>query len=115
MDSAVDAAHPWLLLAGGLIATRLFIRMVRGEPAAQESYAAQGGRIIVIGANRLATGFIQMLNAYAPQRQPVIALLDADPSMVGARLLGCRYSARRMISVGRLLNSLFTASIPIAS
>ena len=52
-----------LLLAGGLIATRLFIRMVRGEPAAQESYAPQSERIIVIGANRFASGFIQLLNA----------------------------------------------------
>ena len=77
-----------LLLASGLIATRLFIRMVRGEPAAQESYAAQSERIIVIGANRLASGFIQMLNAYAPQRQPVIALLDADQSMVGRAVAG---------------------------
>ena len=62
-----------LLLAGGLIGTRMVIRLIRGERNPSGSYGSRGGRIIVIGANRFASGFIQLLNAYAPQRQPVIA------------------------------------------
>jgi FlaA1/EpsC-like NDP-sugar epimerase len=50
--------------------------------------ARGAGRIIVIGANRFASGFIQLLNAYAPQRQPVIAVLDGDRGMVGRAVAG---------------------------
>jgi lipopolysaccharide/colanic/teichoic acid biosynthesis glycosyltransferase len=77
-----------LLLAGGLIGMRMFIRMVRGEPDSAGSYAARSERIIVIGGNRFAAGFIQLLNAYAPQRQPVIAVLDGDMRMVGRAVSG---------------------------
>jgi lipopolysaccharide/colanic/teichoic acid biosynthesis glycosyltransferase len=77
-----------LLLAGGLIGTRMIIRTVRGEQEAAGGYAARSERIIVIGANRFASGFIQLLNAYAPQREPVIAVLDGDSGMVGRAVNG---------------------------
>src|SRR3984893_14659905 len=77
-----------LLLAGGLIGTRMIIRTVRGEPEAAGGCAARSERIIVIGANRFASGFIQLLNAYAPQREPVIAVLDGDSGMVGRAVNG---------------------------
>src|ERR1700731_1277969 len=77
-----------LLLAGGLIGTRMVIRLTRGERNPSGSYGSRGGRIIVIGANRFASGFIQLLNAYAPQRQPVIAVLDGDSRMVGRAVAG---------------------------
>jgi len=37
---------------------------------------------------RFASGFIQLLNAYAPQRQPVIAVLAGDRGMVGRAVAG---------------------------
>jgi lipopolysaccharide/colanic/teichoic acid biosynthesis glycosyltransferase len=77
-----------LLLAGGLIGTRMVIRLIRGERDPTGGYGSRGGRIIVIGANRFASGFIQLLNAYAPQRQPVIAVLDGDSRMVGRAVAG---------------------------
>jgi FlaA1/EpsC-like NDP-sugar epimerase len=77
-----------LLLAGGLIGTRMVIRLIRGERNPTGGYGSRGGRIIVIGANRFASGFIQLLNAYAPQRQPVIAVLDGDRGMVGRAVAG---------------------------
>jgi hypothetical protein len=61
-------------------------RLIRGEPTG--GYGSRGGRIIVIGANRFASGFIQLLNAYGPQRQPVIAVLDGDRGMVGRAVAG---------------------------
>src|SRR3984893_6342126 len=76
------------LLAGGLIGTRMVIRLIRGERDPTGGYGSRGGRIIVIGANRFASGFIQLLNAYAPQRQPVIAVLDGDSRMVGRAVAG---------------------------
>src|SRR6202048_4417882 len=77
-----------MLLAGGLIGTRMVIRLIRGERNPAGGYGSRGGRIIVIGANRFASGFIQLLNAYAPPRQPVIAVLDGDGGMVGRAVAG---------------------------
>ena len=45
-------------------------------------------RIIVIGANRFAGSFIQLLKAYAPNQQPVIAVLDDDAAMIGRAISG---------------------------
>ena len=77
-----------LLLGGGLIAARMFVRMVSSGDNESLDYHNRADNIILIGANRVASSFIQLLSAYAPRRQPVIALLDADKKMIGRALSG---------------------------
>ena len=75
-----------LLLATGLIAARMFVRIVSSdEPLDHDS---RQERIILIGANPFASAFIHLLNAYAPQRQPVIAVLDENAAMIGRAISG---------------------------
>src|SRR5215831_19206967 len=52
------------------------------------SVSIPGSRIILIGANRFASSFIQLLNAYTPQQQRVVAVLDEQPSMIGRAISG---------------------------
>jgi lipopolysaccharide/colanic/teichoic acid biosynthesis glycosyltransferase len=76
------------LLAGGLLAARLFVRAVLSEDDEAPNYRWRQGRIILIGANRFASSFIQLLKAYSPKEMPVIAVLDSDPAMTGRALAG---------------------------
>ena len=79
-----------LLLATGLIAARMVVRVVLGGEGAAVDYHSRPDRIIVIGANRFASSFIQLLKAYAPERQPVIAVLDQDTRMIGRAISGVK-------------------------
>jgi lipopolysaccharide/colanic/teichoic acid biosynthesis glycosyltransferase len=77
-----------LLLAGGLLAARVFVRIVASEDDEPPEHQCRRERIILIGANRFASSFIQLLNAYAPQQRRVIAVLDEDAAMIGRALSG---------------------------
>src|SRR5437016_949623 len=78
-----------LLLAGGLLAARVFVRIVASEDnEPPEQHQGRRERIILIGANRFASSFIQLLNAYAPQQQRVIAVLAEDAAMIGRSISG---------------------------
>jgi lipopolysaccharide/colanic/teichoic acid biosynthesis glycosyltransferase len=77
-----------LLLVTGLIAARLMVRIVWSEEGRTEDYQSRRERIILIGANRFASSFIQLLKAYVPQRQPIIAVLDSDAGMIGRAVSG---------------------------
>jgi lipopolysaccharide/colanic/teichoic acid biosynthesis glycosyltransferase len=77
-----------VLLGAGLIVARMVLRIASNEIAESQTYQCRQERIILIGANRFASSFIQLLNAYAPQRQPVIAVLDDDEAMVGRAISG---------------------------
>src|SRR5499427_4821548 len=77
-----------LLLAGGLLAARVFVRIVASEDNEPPEHQRRRERIILIGANRFASSFIQLLNAYAPQQQRVIAVLDEDSAMLGRAISG---------------------------
>jgi lipopolysaccharide/colanic/teichoic acid biosynthesis glycosyltransferase len=79
-----------LLLLGGLIAARIIMRVAFSEDDEVSDFRARRERIIVIGANRFASCFIRLLQAYGPQRQSVIAVLDDNRSMVGKALSGVR-------------------------
>ncbi|MBV8175110.1 MAG: sugar transferase, partial [Verrucomicrobia bacterium] len=72
-----------LLLAAGLIAARMVVRVVFSEGKEALDYHSRRERIILIGANRFASSFIQLLNAYTPGHEPVIAVLDQDAKMIG--------------------------------
>jgi lipopolysaccharide/colanic/teichoic acid biosynthesis glycosyltransferase len=78
-----------LLLATGLLAARVVVRIVTND--ADDKTAEHGcrrERIILIGANRFAGSFIQLLRSYAPNQQPVIAVLDENAAMVGRAISG---------------------------
>jgi lipopolysaccharide/colanic/teichoic acid biosynthesis glycosyltransferase len=78
-----------LLLGAGLLAARLFVRIAAsGNDDGDHDFRRRHERIIVIGSNRFASAFIQLLRAYAPQREPVIAVLDDDAVMVGRAVSG---------------------------
>jgi len=78
-----------VVLAGGLIAARIVVRIaLADEGDTSRDYQCRRERIIVIGANPFAAAFIQLLKVYAPQREPVIAVLDSDPTMNGRALAG---------------------------
>src|SRR5215475_4215841 len=77
-----------LLLAGGLLAARVFVRIMASEDNEPPDYQGRRERIILIGANRFASSFIQLLKAYAPQQQRVIAVLDGDAAMIGRAVSG---------------------------
>ena len=77
-----------LLLATGVIVVRLLIRVVFSEQDEVNNYNRRRERIILIGANPFAAVFIQLLRACAPQREPVIAVLDNDSTMVGRAVSG---------------------------
>ena len=77
-----------LLLAIGVIVVRLLIRVVFSEQNDANNHNRYRERIILIGANPFAAVFIQLLRACAPQREPVIAVLDNDSAMVGRAISG---------------------------
>ncbi len=77
-----------LLLAGGLIAARMVVRVVFSQDKQPLDYHCRRERIILVGANRFASSFIQLLKAYTPAHEPVIAILDRDTKMVGRAISG---------------------------
>ena len=77
-----------LLLAGGLLAARVFVRIAASEDDEPAEHQCRRERIILIGANRFASSFIQLLSAYAPQQQRVIAVLDENAGMIGRAISG---------------------------
>src|SRR5262245_51605936 len=79
--------HGVLLLAG-LVTARLCVRIAVGGGDQIASHQSRRERIVLIGANRFGASFIQLLQAYAPQLQPVIAVLDDDPKMIGRAVGG---------------------------
>jgi lipopolysaccharide/colanic/teichoic acid biosynthesis glycosyltransferase len=76
-----------LLLAGGLILARITTRVTFSEDR-ETDYQSRSERVIIIGANRLATALIHLLGAYAPNRQYVVAVLDEKSTMIGRALGG---------------------------
>ena len=82
-----------LILAGGLIVTRIIVRMMSNDDYELPEHHNRADNIILIGANRVASTFIQMVRAYAPRRQPVIALLDEDSAMIGRAVSGVQVLA----------------------
>jgi lipopolysaccharide/colanic/teichoic acid biosynthesis glycosyltransferase len=78
-----------LVLGVGLLAARLFVRIASsGDDDGDHDFRRRNERVIVIGSNRFAAAFIQLLRAYAPQQEPVIAVLDDDAAMVGRAVSG---------------------------
>jgi len=78
------------LLAAGLIAVRLLVRILHDDDTEPLPYHWRRERIILIGANRFASFFIRLLEAYAPQQQRITAVLDENAAMIGRAISGAR-------------------------
>ena len=79
-----------LLLAAGLVGVEFFVRIASTEYKEPVDYRRRRERIIVVGANRFASSFIQLLNTYAPEQRPVIAVLDESAGMIGRAISGAQ-------------------------
>jgi lipopolysaccharide/colanic/teichoic acid biosynthesis glycosyltransferase len=79
-----------LMLATGLVAGRMFVRLLHSKDEETLGYHFRRERIILIGANRFSSFFIELLNAYAPDQQRVIAVLDEKAAMIGRAIAGVR-------------------------
>jgi lipopolysaccharide/colanic/teichoic acid biosynthesis glycosyltransferase len=84
---SIPLAHGFLL-AAGLYAARIFVRIVSNDDEIPRKYSYRGERMILIGANPAASLFIRLLNAHTPHQQHVIAVLDPDPKMIGRAISG---------------------------
>jgi lipopolysaccharide/colanic/teichoic acid biosynthesis glycosyltransferase len=83
-----------VLLAAGLFAMRILFRIVSPENDPPREYRLCGDRMILIGATPVASSFIRLLNACAPDRQHVIAVLDGDRNMIGRAISGVQVVGR---------------------
>src|SRR5690348_3124119 len=72
-----------LLLAAGLILIRIATRGASSGDEGAIDYQSRCDRVVLIGANKLASSFIRLLGAYAPSRQSVVAVLDEKSTMIG--------------------------------
>jgi lipopolysaccharide/colanic/teichoic acid biosynthesis glycosyltransferase len=79
-----------LVLTTGLLAGRMFVRLLHSKDEESQGYHFRRERIVVIGANRFSSFFIELLNAYAPDQQRVIAVLDEKTAMIGRAIAGVR-------------------------
>jgi lipopolysaccharide/colanic/teichoic acid biosynthesis glycosyltransferase len=84
-----------MLLAAGLIAARIYVRIVFADDEDDETLSFQNRRehIILIGTNRFATSFLELLTAYSPRKQPVIAVLDENSKAIGRAIAGVQVLA----------------------
>ena len=86
---SIPIVHGVLLLTG-LLTARIFTKLTFTDEDTTATYYSPRKRIIVIGANPLASCFVRMLEAFAPLRQSVVAILDASPQMRGKAISGVR-------------------------
>jgi lipopolysaccharide/colanic/teichoic acid biosynthesis glycosyltransferase len=79
-----------LLLAAGLVSARALVRMAHSGRAPASAGQVKAEHIIIIGSNKLSSLYINFLQAYAPDRHRVIALLDDRSEMIGRSVSGVR-------------------------
>ena len=86
---SIPILHGVLLLIG-LLAARILIRVIFTENDTSPTYTYRQTRVLLIGANPLASIFIRMLAAFAAPRQLVVGILDSSSDMRGKALAGVR-------------------------
>jgi lipopolysaccharide/colanic/teichoic acid biosynthesis glycosyltransferase len=80
-----------LILVAGLIAARALAHLTeRGDRRATRHRLPASEHIILIGLSDLSSLFMKALEAYAPGRQHVAAVLDENPSSIGRSVNGVR-------------------------
>lgn len=80
-----------LVLAAGLIAARTFVRLFHSDGVVAKGQASNASEhIIMIGATRLSSLYIKIVDTYFRGRHKVIGVLDVRPRMVGRTISGVR-------------------------
>jgi lipopolysaccharide/colanic/teichoic acid biosynthesis glycosyltransferase len=80
-----------LVLGAGLIAARALAHLTaRDDKRLSRRNLPASEHIILIGLSDLSSLFIKAVEAYAPGRQQVVALLDEQPSSIGRAVSGVR-------------------------
>jgi lipopolysaccharide/colanic/teichoic acid biosynthesis glycosyltransferase len=78
-----------LILTAGLLITRA-VMMVRDKPSqiSNNTDPSTAEHIIMIGSSALTSLYINLLRAYSPAQQHVIAVLDDDKKLLGRAMCG---------------------------
>ncbi len=79
-----------LVLAAGLIVMRVAARVLARRNGAPRRMATAAEHIIMIGSTSLSSLYVKLLEAYAPDRRRVIAMIDDRPAMIGRTIDGIR-------------------------
>jgi lipopolysaccharide/colanic/teichoic acid biosynthesis glycosyltransferase len=81
-----------LILTAGLIAARMFRRVVERESSGAADLETDdfSEHIIIIGSNLLSSLYMKLLEACSPGQRQVIAVLDSDPKSIGRSISGVR-------------------------
>jgi lipopolysaccharide/colanic/teichoic acid biosynthesis glycosyltransferase len=79
-----------LLLAAGLVTSRVLVRMWSREGGSEVRQDATLEHIVMIGATRFTALYIKFLDACNRGRRRVVAVLDTDPNMIGRSIEGIR-------------------------
>jgi hypothetical protein len=79
-----------LLLAAGLVTSRVLVRMWSREAGPEVRHDATLEHLVMMGATRFTALYIKFLNACNGGRRRVVAVLDADPNKIGRSIEGVR-------------------------
>src|SRR5262249_39858898 len=80
-----------LVLTAGLIAARTFVRLLHSDSEASgNTMGGSGEHIIMIGATRLSSLYIKMLETYFRDQHKILGVLDSKPQMLGRTIAGIR-------------------------
>lgn len=82
-----------LVLAGGLMATRLAARAVIRDQAHQSaalSHASDYKRLLIIGVDHFAAAAIRLIDSQRPRTTIVVAALDSRASTMGRKISGVK-------------------------
>jgi lipopolysaccharide/colanic/teichoic acid biosynthesis glycosyltransferase len=75
-----------LVLGAGLITARTFARLSETHRSSRDAEKYAQENIIVIGANRLSSLYLRLLEAHSPNLHRLMAVFDNRPRMVGRAL-----------------------------
>ena len=80
-----------LVLMAGLVGARLLVRLFHTETNVMSSRNSNvSDHILMIGATRLSSLYIKMIETYFSSHHQVIGVLDANPQMLGRTIAGVR-------------------------
>ena len=77
-----------LILAAGMLITRAVLALLDKDDQQQEPVHSAAEHIIMIGSSRLTSLYIKLLQAYAPARRQIIAVLDDRSKLRGRSICG---------------------------
>jgi lipopolysaccharide/colanic/teichoic acid biosynthesis glycosyltransferase len=77
------------LLCAGLLLTRLVVQRRKARLAGKEwPTGSENEHVLLIGANKISSMYLRMLDGLVPQPAKIVAVLDDSPEMVGRSIAG---------------------------